>query len=57
MLLNLSDVETFNNCLADQAQLIENDTIPLLPAGRTPRPRGPLRVPGLIVARHWPSRY
>jgi hypothetical protein len=56
MLMIFSDVETLDNRCADRAQLIHDDRVPLLPAGREPRPRGSLNVSDLIGARlhEWP---
>jgi hypothetical protein len=40
MLLIIGDAEALDNCCADQAQLIHDDRVPFLPAGRKPSPRG-----------------
>src|SRR5207302_6058636 len=57
MLMIFSDVETVDHRCADRAQLIHDDRVPLLPAGREPSPCRSLNVSDLICARHRPSRY
>ena len=52
MLLILGEVQTPDDRVTDRAELLGDDRVPLLPAGRQPGPRRSLGVPDLIGARH-----